>query len=265
MWDHRDEVTLLGALRHDRDQENIVQMQFLNSTHVVDMVLTQSATAVTLQSPYGSAGGSVGWNWWVMEEENMQISRVEYLPESELVAIALEQTSSATRDKQSRIVLVDATTGSCRMRLSPFSGCVIAMATLPSRCRSARSGALSLLYALTSRGEMVCFQENENGDDDKDGEANIVSRNTTETSTVPALPLVATTNTQTSGRKRSMAVLQIDDLQVTAPNKRDLITLSHSFCPQTGVGGVGPSELPLLRGAFSRSFVARHLQRPQGE
>ena len=56
LWDHREEVTLLGALRHDRPTEDIDRMEFITSTHLVDMLLTQSSTAVTLQSPYGSAG-----------------------------------------------------------------------------------------------------------------------------------------------------------------------------------------------------------------
>jgi len=290
LWDH-SEVALLTAIRHGSDEAPVESVQFLSSDNLVDLLLTQSATCVSLQSPYGSAGpAGIGWNWVVPEslsaKKEMRISQVEFLPSDELVAIAVFHE---IKDK-SRVVLVDALSGSVchtlRGDASPvvdnIVGEVVALSALDHRrgnrqresnrwiTANTEKSSVVTLCALTSHGEMVCFSNRE--EKKSPASSKRVSIMEAATPAVPTLPLLAAANDgDQSSRKRKMEVLDVSDLEGVAPPTRGFWlqhfgSVGDAVAAEEGGPAIVPtSELPLLRGAFSRAFVGRHLHRRNGE
>ena len=268
MWDH-NEVTLLASLRHgDNDGAGEVHsVQFLDTNRLSDVLLIKSSTSVALRSPYGNRGPSgFGWNWTVPHylEKNVRVSCAEFLPSDNLVAIALYSEGK----KESRILLVDALSGkSCETLLdaSPIidniSGEVHSMASTGRSVRNrdwiGEKSTAICLYVLTDRGEMIAFDNTESKSEVSSSDAFVVDS----TPEIPTLPLLSSSEDPAT-KKRKLSVFEISDLEESPATT---LSLEH-FGGIIEEGVVVPTaELPLLRGAFSRAFVSRHLQRREGE
>lgn len=267
MWNHHD-VTLLTSLRHGDDENGEVQsVQFLDTNRLADVLLIQSSASVALRSPYGNRGpAGFGWNWTLLKslEKNVRVSCAEFLPFDELVAIALY----SEKKKESRILLVDSFSGkTCRTLhdalpvMDHIKGEVHSMVSARKRDRNGdwtgdgeRPTALCL-YVLTDNGEMIALDNTESKLEAPTSNAFVAD----DAPKIPTLPLLSSSEGP-SKRKRKLSVLEVSDLEAAPSNS---LSLEHfgGILDADEAEVVPTTELPLLRGAFCRIFVSRHLQR----
>jgi NET1-associated nuclear protein 1 (U3 small nucleolar RNA-associated protein 17) len=254
LWDHH-EVTLLSSLRRD-DPSPIDSVQFLCSDTLADALLTCSSTSVAMQSPYGVRGpANFGWTWTLPAgAKHFEVCLAEFVPGNELAAIVLYDEEK----NESRVVLVNALTGEpCKLQgaagvMDEIPGKVVSVAATKSK-RSSGTPPVSL-FALSSSGELIALHNREAGSD-----TSVTPAIEPTMELLPALPLLQVSGD--AGRKRGLSILDIHSVEET-PSKK--LSLEHfgSFAGDEGPPSVLKStELPQLRGAFSRSFLGRHLMR----
>ena len=260
LWDHH-KVALLTSLWHlDPDESNITSLQFLNSKKCTDALMASSDRGVTLQSPYGRHGPTgLGWVWEIPSSENSKkISAIDFVPECDVVCVALfDETES-----KSEIILLDAATGGISSSQSMTSTenvvpdevvAVTGVSWSPDASGWEKEDddysdeARQVFYLLTRTGELLSLI---NQDVQRSAEQNPESFDALD---VPKLP---STLVSMSSRKRTVSLLTVADLQGGPKEKR--LSLEH-FGSFVG-DDLTFSTLPQLRGAFARSFVARHLQ-----
>jgi hypothetical protein len=245
LWDVH-EVTFLTALRHIEEVERVL---LLNGTNTVDLLLIQSKSCVALKSPYPS--GPAGWVWSMPGtcQTTSRVSCVAFLPRfRDMVAIAQYYQSK----DESRVILVDAVSGEvCRNRLrdnadpvtTGIRGEVLSLSAATTELESKDHGVV--LHMLTSKNEVIRAYDVQDG-----AKATRVIPSTL--SDAPALPLLVATLDQQTGKKRKVEIMDARETEISAPSKSLLMAMDE--LQETG-------QLPLLRGAFSRTFVGRNLQR----
>lgn len=275
LWDHH-EVTLLTALRHSTaaaaadNDEFVDSVQFLHSDRLTDgMMLIQSKTCVSLRSPYGDRGPTgVGWNWILPADEikkkTRRVSCVEFLPSEELVVIVQYNDEK----DESRVLLIDAISGNLCQTLrggtlpviEHIKGDIVSL-TATNRCTT-RNGwaaaadpnnsAIVCLYGLTTKGELICLSNQEKSSALQ--KALLVDSDLE----VPTLALLASL-TSKPAKKRKQSVIEVGDLE-EVPTRSLSVGQFGSIVGEER-GPIHTPQLPLLRGAFFRAFVGRHLQR----
>jgi hypothetical protein len=265
LWDHR-EMTLLASLRHiDDDLAPVDSLTFLDTKRLPDMLLTRSSTGVSLQSAYGSRGPSnLGWAWTVPgNAKNLSVCHAEFLPENDLVAIALYNHKT----DRCRIVWINAITGEPHavhdaiQIVDDIPGKILSVAAVGQSPRKSNwTGKESIeasptrLCVLTAKGEMI-FLDTKGADVLEPG----LEALKVDGSTVPTLPVLSVRPDNI--RKRPREVLRAEDLGDDSSYKK--LSLDH-FGGVSGDGSAASnlaSELPHLRGSFARAFVARNLRR----
>lgn len=253
LWNHRD-TSLISTMRHSDDPSDLVK-----SIEVVDcivggcLVLTQSSSCVTLQTPFGKQGPkSVGWSWSLDQFSHEEISCSTCVKEGEYVAICI-----FNKEKDStRVVSVAIHTGRISSLSNYIHGKVISITfadlgiegSLWDKDTKGKQDNMRLAL-LTNYGNIVelsqgNFHESINSNMDKS------------INTVPTLPLLSPNSDQS--RKRPRTLLGITSLSEMAQKKVSLegFDLNQSI-ENTNI----PGEMPVLHGAFVRAFIGRNLIR----
>jgi hypothetical protein len=262
LWDN-DEVRFLTSLRHlEGDPATIDSVKFVNTTRSQDLLLTKSSAGITLQSPFGDQGGFQSWSWGIPEGvQGMLVSDVEMIESHESVGISIFDQYSG----QSRVVFIDAATGMPGIK-GEDSNSTAAIDGIEGRIRSI--GAVGRLqkvtsgwsdesktnknpirvYTLTSRGELLLFQSDEDETATRSEWMDVTS-----VSNGPKLDLP---NRSSDGRKRHRPGTEVPSAALEASNPTMAVEIFG--------GSSGPpssSDLPALSGAFVRAFVGRNLSR----
>ena len=268
LWDHVD-ATLLTTLM---DEHPIESMEFVNTAHVHDMVMTRTRRGVKLQSPYGAARGiHLGWSCTLPDGGSVDCATV--VDDANVVALATWVNRKAS------IVLINATTGKPsrkdRVWNVPVGGRV--------RCLSSAGGEGSLttttnwtchtglppakkqeeeeeppvrLYVLTNKSELFLLQS--------DGCNDLLSgkpflRDDSRPDTL-GLPRIHVTK-----RRRRRTVSEEDLANEVEEGQQQPLAKKPALQAFLGnsneEGPLETSELPSLSGAFGRSFIGRNLRR----
>jgi hypothetical protein len=266
LWDHR-EMTLLTSLQHiDNDLTPIESISFLDTKSLPDMLLTRSASGVSLQSPYGARGPTnLGWTWTVPKNsQNLSVCHAEFLPVNDVVAIAIY----TPKTDSCQIVWIHAVTGKpvvvndATQIVDDIPGKILSVAAVGkaprksnwNRTESSTETPPTRLCVLTAKGEMILLDTQVADLLESGLEATAMVGSAV--SAVPMLSIRAGND-----RKRPREVLRAEDLGDDAGNKRLSLDNFGGVTGDANASSNLASELPHLRGSFARAFVARNLRR----
>jgi hypothetical protein len=268
LWDH-EEVKLLTSFRHmtsDHFTQNddVEQIQFLPND---SRILLQSPLGVSVRSPYTNGPTDMGWNWIVPSKAKdvdaapprtkkqrrnspriattSRISQVHYLPQSDLVAMVQYNLIQ----KESRIILVDATTGEwCpqnEIAAIPIRNHIRAWSVVEHG-----RNAMFSFYCLTSDGELLCLSNQ--------SVPAMSYLSPVEEAASPTIPLLAATlNASTRPERRHLLTWESKNEKKGIP---DVLGLTVPWEAQLGDASPSSTNVPLLRGPFVLSFMGRHFR-----
>jgi len=223
------------------------------------MLLSVSEGGIVLQSPYGRHAGYQGWEFRV--PGGCGHSRVQcavYLPRNDAVAVAVYDSVT----KMSSVSLLNATTGKVYETTDGIPDRVASIAcsgrrnfTTPSW--DERNQAPARVYVLTCSGTALLMDYSPSSDETMQAAYDDAVHEIR--SPVPRIPLLGKT-LQNSQKKRPLVAVELDEIGVigSAPRTDNKRVALEALESQPGAS----KELSRLHGAFARSFVTRHLQRP---
>jgi WD40 repeat protein len=247
LWDART-GSLLTSLPH-MDDSPVESLQFLTTGRYLDLLLSFSGRGVVLQSPFGASGPlQLGWSWELDAIDKKHgkptkyLSGALWLPTAE--AIVLSQYNRKTR--QTKFLLVDVASGRVRAQALWTKTRPVVALSAPSNDTTPSPSDAACFYAMTAVGNLfrVALPTSVDG-------TTVVSENeplmggfTTELPSTLVTPAL-----YQAGNKRKRTAWVLAAPQTNARQTTRLVTdddLAH---------------LPRLRGAATRAFLGRHLQR----
>ena len=269
LWDV-DEQALLASLPHSNDDMDTIvrRISFLPADAPLrDMMLTSSERHVVLQSPFGHHGASNwGWCWSLpLEHDKVVISCAEYISSSEVVAVTLydnEKTGGT-------LLLIGVVSGSL-VKLSDgvvnLPGKVLEITSVkpPNKTISARENnpapltqdkALDIMFVVDGGRIYRWFSGASEDKPEQGGERAKKSVSIA----IPFIPSLSDHIASSNPRKRTREAVSFLELRAFSETK---LSVDH-FGLVVGGETVVEDDVPLLRGAFGRSFLSRHLSREQ--
>lgn len=168
LWE-TDEARYLTAIRHLDDINSCIDhVQFVSFGGLHDLLLVKSPSGVSLQSPFPQNASFSGWCWGIPTEgKGISVKDVALASTANCVAVALFDANK----QQSRIVLIDAPSGTAGVRtastdgiklIGKIDGCIMSLCSASEEI-SAWDESASVktvdLYALTSTGILLKFTD----------------------------------------------------------------------------------------------------------
>ena len=257
LWDC-EEARFLTSIRHLEGAAGIVDsVKFISIGALKDVLLIKSDLGVSVQSPLGSRSSFQGWSWGVpWGIKRAIISSVEFLVRESCVAMSVYDS----KEGHSRLVIVDATTGTPRNMgstsqslLDGIEGRVVSL----SAAGNMRVASLweeetdcedvsMQLFSLTDNGNLSLFTDMKDDANGETSEVHILS---------PGLTLsIVDGKNRKRGLDRSTMAQMGPFTKKSALEVFGLVssTESKASAPRT-------SELPFLSKNFVRAFVGRDL------
>ena len=252
LWD-RHNVTLLTSLRHGESDEVAKTVLFIQSGELEGMILIQSSSSISLQSPYANKGiSSKDW-FWTAPSGSWAIRSVSPLPG--LVSVILADSVA----NKSRVILLETRTG---LRINEqvdmtYDDEIVGVVGDVSQRRSNgwqdEDVSKAVLYTLFRSGEVTCVTMN---NDAVDMEYIPQSHEKAPAKVVPTLGLHLV-GIKTA--KRPANVLTVSDLNGLSKRQKLSIENFGAFVGDEA----NVASLPKLTGSFVRAFVSRNLMKSE--
>jgi len=265
IWDI-DGARLLTTFDHSQGNSEIELLQFVSPGLHQDLLLTQSNASVSIRSlygPYGSSRNFHGWSWSVPHgTKDSTITAAEYIESYECIIIAVYSPTH----NQSRVVLIDITTGKEKSSLSfieEVDGFISALCAVEKKrvesnwdknsvVNSKTTKTTFSFYALTSVGDLMFFTA-----DKTKCKSTITTLAEQNRHFVSAGPRLDISSSEHDRRKRQRTYDQFsEDLVKTKKLALDIFGFGASNDTD---GNPSTTELPSLSTNFVKTLVGRNL------
>jgi hypothetical protein len=260
LWDART-GSLLTSLPHI-DQSPVESLQFLTTGRHLDLLLSFSSRGVVLQSPFGASGPlQLGWSWETEDftkkrgKPRKSLSCALWLPTAEAIVLSLYDE----KDNKTRFLLVDVASGNVREQVLWSKTPPVVALSAPSNETMPRTMDPASFYAMTSVGNL--FLVGMNTSVDGRPRTTPVSENESPVASSTAVPVALVTpalyQQGLAGhkkRKRTALVLSLAEQHPRTNDRRTTATTRLVLDDDV-------DHLPRLRGAATRAFLGRHLQK----